>query len=267
MHGTFRYAAKQQGGHGEVALAAGLPGVAAHVGPLADVRVGKGADGQVQGLRVAGEPYLHGVAQVHGHDLPQLPADDQPRLGHLQQGVALAQADGGLLLRQDGQQHGAALSLAAQGDALLHDAVHVLSLQAALIALQRAGLPGLEVHPHVVVHGAVVVFADKVGDGFLQAEGADDQRVAADQAHQAEEGAALVAHQVADDHLGVEGAALPDEGDALQQDPHAGLWGLGPEQVGGGFPGGLAVGAQADQHAQDHRQDGDAPAQTGDGRA
>ena len=56
----------------------------------------------------------------------------------------------------------------------------------------------------------------------------------------------------------------PQGGDSLQQNPAAGLWRFGTEQIGCRFPGGLVVRMEADDHAQADAECHHAPGKPGD---
>ena len=53
--------------------------------------------------------------------------------------------------------------------------------------VKRGCLSGNQVRAHVVAQGVRVVIVDKCVDGFLQAEGADDQHIAAQDANERQE--------------------------------------------------------------------------------
>ena len=67
------------------------------------------------------------------------------------------------------------------------------------------GEAGFEINTHIVSEGAPVILPHKEVDGLNEAEGGNDEHVAADDAHQQNRRAPLVAEKVADDHFAVEG--------------------------------------------------------------
>ncbi|MBR4103907.1 MAG: phage tail tape measure protein, partial [Thermoguttaceae bacterium] len=156
-------------------------------------------------------------AQGSAKRLGQLVGDADAARGQFKEGFVFAQILQRLVIAQHGEQRRAGAARCAQGNGGFHDALHGVGAEPALVAFRRAGFAG-QVGAHIVAKRFGIVAAGQPLDGILQAEGGDDQRRAAQKAHEAHHRAQLVAHQVAHDHFAVEGKARPQRGDALQQD-------------------------------------------------
>jgi len=244
---------QKKGRRRESALPAALPLAAAHEGHQADVDGRNGRDCGGNGLVVSGQPEADDVAHAGAQILGQLLAQHHAFLRQGRPGVVRSQQKQPLVVLKHGEGGGAALFAGADADGLVHDCLHPLCLHALFIALRRTDRTR-QIHPGGVGQRALVVLAYGVGHAFLQAHGGDDQHGATQYAHQRGEGTSFVAHQVAGDHLGVEAHTTPQLRKAFQQQLPARLGGLGAQQLSGGFPAGLPVGAVADGHGQQHAQ-------------
>ncbi len=132
--------------------------------------------------------------------------------------------------------------------------------------VERCGVPGGKFSTDIISQRFCVVIVDKGGDGFLQPEGADNQHVAAKNANERQKCAPLVAEDVADNHLRVEGETRPQRRDTLQQDAHTGFRGLRAKQVRSCFTCGTVVCVQADEKAHQHGKRRNQPCDAGNRR-
>ena len=227
---------QQQCRHLKLALPQLFPGRPAHKQALPGVGFGEVPYFDGDRLGFAYQDHLDGIPQLHAHHGGQLPADHRPLLRQRQNALVGRQAVDRLVIRHHRQQAGPVRVAAAERHAFLHDALHGLRAQAAPVALRPSRLSVLQVHPQLVGERSPVILPHEPGDGFLQAEGRDDQHVAADDSHQQDHRPPLVAQEVPDDHLAVEGKALPQARPSLQKNAGAAPRRLGPQQVRRLFP-------------------------------
>ena len=134
----------------------------------------------------------------------------------------------GLVILHHSEQAGTGFSRTAERDADLHNAFGAIRIQTGAVTLKRSGLTGFEIHANVIIHRSAVILAHKVFDGILQAEGGNDQHIAADDAGEQYDRSPLVAHQIANDHFAVEGETLPQPRPMFEKNARTALRRLRP---------------------------------------
>ena len=256
---------EHQAGGDEFALAQGFPRRAVEIDALRDVVVDDLADDDVKRVGVAGQIDPDNVADVQVQRLRQLVGNGRRAGLKPDEGLVLAEVDHRLVVFQHGHQLGPRARVGAQRDGFFHQTFGGLRVGAALVAFGLVGL-ACEVGDHVVIQRLGVILDAQRRDGILKPQRGNNQHRAAQQADEHHNGAQLVAHQVADDHLRVEAEPRPEPRDPLQQDALAALGRLGAQQRGRTFLRRALVGVQQDEHAHHDAQHRHPPRESGDRR-
>ena len=181
------------------------------------------------------------------------------------EGFILAEVDHRLVVFQHGQALRARARIGAQRDGFFHQAFGGVRVGAALVAFGLIDC-AREVGDHVVIQRLRIILDAQRRDGILKPQRGDDQHRAAQQADEHHDGAQLVAHQVADDHLRVKAEPRPEPRNAFQQNALAVFRRFGAQQRGGAFLRGALVGVQQDEDAHHHAQQRHAPREGGNRR-